>query len=126
MSEAKKPLEFRSEAARFVKFRHKLNISQVEMAEILETKQPNISAIERGVRPLTFEMLRKLRTKYKLNINWYITGQGTMLNEPEDKSTVIADISTIKKDYEDLSRLYDDLRGTVRKLVRDFYATDKD
>lgn len=124
MIEENKGGEFKAEAARFVKFRQKLQISQVEMAKTLETKQPNISKIEKGDRPLSFAMLRILRTKYKLNINWYITGQGTMLNDPEDKSTLMADISTIKKDYEDLSKLYDNLRITMQKLVRDFYSKD--
>jgi len=124
MIEENKGGEFNAEAARFVKFRQKLQISQVEMAKTLETKQPNISKIEKGDRPLSFAMLRILRTKYKLNINWYITGQGTMLNDPEDKSTLMADISTIKKDYEDLSKLYDNLRITMQKLVRDFYSKD--
>lgn len=116
--------DYRAEAARFVKFRKKLEISQVEVAKVLETKQPNISKIEKGERPLSFAMLRILRTKYKLNINWYITGQGQMLNDPEDKSTLMADISTIKKDYEDLSKLYDNMRITMQKLVRDFYSKD--
>jgi len=116
--------EYNAEAARFSKFRDKFQLSQVEVAKILETKQPNISKIEKGERPLTFSMLRVLRKKYNLNINWYITGQGTMLSEEEDKSTLLADISTIKKDYEDLSKLYDDLKTTVNKLVRDFYAKD--
>lgn len=122
MIEDVKEFDYRAEAARFVKFRKKLQISQVEVAKVLETKQPNISKIEKGERPLSFAMLRILRTKYKLNINWYITGQGQMLNDPEDKSTLIADMSTLKKDYEDLSKLYTNLKDTVYKLVRDFYA----
>ncbi|WP_160067489.1 helix-turn-helix domain-containing protein [Sphingobacterium bovisgrunnientis] len=121
---ALKEIEYNAEAARFVKFREKMELSQVEIAKILETKQPNISKIEKGERPLTFSMLRILRKKYKLNINWYITGQGTMLNEEEDKSTILADLATIKKDYEDLSKLYDNLRSTVNKLVRDVYSKD--
>lgn len=119
-----KEIEYNAEAARFIKFRDKLKLSQVDVATILETKQPNISKIEKGERPLTFSMLRILRKKYMLNINWYITGQGTMLNEEQDRSTMIADISTIKKDYDDLSKLYDDLKTTVNKLVRDVYAKD--
>lgn len=119
-----KPLEYRGEAARFLKFRKKMQISQVEMATILETKQPNISKIEKGERALAFSMLRVLRTKYKLNINWYITGQGTMISEEDDKSTILADLNTIRRDYEDLSKLYDDLKTTVGKLVRDFYSKE--
>lgn len=118
------PSEFKAEAARFIKFRHKMQLSQVEIAKILETKQPNISKIEKGERPLTFSMLRILREKFKININWYITGQGTMVSEQGDKSTIVADVGTLKKDYEDLSKLYDNLRSTVNKLVRDFYDKD--
>lgn len=119
-----KELLFKAEAARFVKFRERMELSQTDLAKILETKQPNISVIEKGGRPLTFAQLRILRKKYDLNINWYITGQGLMFSGENDKSTIVSDISTLKKDYDALFSLYDNLKTTVAKLVRDVYAKD--
>ncbi|TDS14784.1 helix-turn-helix domain-containing protein [Sphingobacterium paludis] len=116
-----KELSYKSEAARLVKFRKKHQISQVELAELLGTKQPYISRVEKGESPLMFHHLRILRNKYKFNINWYCTGQGTMISGEEDKSTLIADVTTVKKDYEDLGRQYDELKKIVYKLVRDVY-----
>jgi len=120
-----KTIEFREEAARLTKFRSKYQISQKELAETLGTKQPFISRTEKGENLLTFQHLRILRKKYNLNINWYCTGVGTMISGDEDKSSLISDVTTIKKDYEDLSKLYDDLKRVVYKLARDVYNTEK-
>lgn len=125
MNDNKPILGYREEAARLVKFRKKYQISQMDLAATLGTKQPFISRAEKGESPLTFQHLRILRKKYNLNINWYCTGLGTMISGEEDKSTLISDVTTIRKDYEDLSKNYDELKKIVYKLVRDFYGQEK-
>ena len=114
----KKSIEYNAEAARFIKFREKLQLSQTEIAKILETKQPNISKIEKGERPLTFTMLRILRKKYSLNINWYISGEGTMLNQDEKKSTLISDIGEMGKDISDIYKLLERKDKNINYLFK--------
>ncbi|KKO91780.1 hypothetical protein AAW12_08975 [Sphingobacterium sp. Ag1] len=125
MEEEKEGLGFKSEGARLMKFRLKMNLSQKEMSKILGTSQPVISFMEKGERPLTFAHLRILRKKFNFNINWYCTGMGAMQFTDENKSTLISDVSTIQKDYEDLSKQYDQLKKIVYKLVQDVYAKDE-
>ncbi|QQT43292.1 Predicted transcriptional regulator [Sphingobacterium multivorum] len=125
IEEEKEQLSFKSEGARLVKFRQKMNLSQKELATILGTKQPVISFMEKGERPLSFAHLRTLRKKFNFNINWYCTGMGAMQFTDENKSTLISDVNTIQKDYEDLSKQYDQLKKIVYKLVKDVYAKDE-
>ena len=85
MTSYNKPMEPRNqnhEGLRLKEFRVSKNISQKEMAEILECSQPNLSKIERGELGISRNMLDKLLNQFiELNHNWILFGSGEMIRE---------------------------------------------
>ncbi len=68
------------------RFRKENNIKQSEICEILGVKQPYISAIERGVRPLNEEQFRLLYNQYGDKLLPYkITERPIFENESAEK-----------------------------------------
>ncbi|SUJ18443.1 Helix-turn-helix domain [Sphingobacterium spiritivorum] len=117
-------LDYKGEASRLVRFREKFNFSQRSLAKEIGSHQPFITKVEKGETSLPVHYLKYLREKYKLNLNWYFTGVGNMLLIEEDKSTLLSDLSEIKKDYNDLWAQYEELKRIVHKLVKDVYSKD--
>ena len=66
---------------RLKEFRKENKISQLDLAEALNTKQSSISKIENGKLLPTIENMKDLNIKYKLDLNWLITGQKTLENK---------------------------------------------
>lgn len=125
MIDEKMVIDYGGEAARLVRFRKHLKLSQNKFAKEIGAHQPFIAKVEKGLQTsLPVHYLVYLRKKYNLNLNWYFTGQGKMIQEEDDKSTLVSDLSTIKKDYEDLWKQLESLKKTVHKLASDFYAKD--
>lgn len=121
MSDKPYVIDYKGEAARLVKFREKFDFSQNKFAKEIGSHQPFIAKVEKGETTLPIHYLKYLRQKYNLNLDWYFTGKGKMIIDEDEKSTLISDLSTIKKDYDDLWKQFDEMRKTLHKLVRDFY-----
>jgi transcriptional regulator with XRE-family HTH domain len=69
---------------RLKKIRKYLGKTQIQMAIALKTSQSYLSAIERGEKDLSRSLLVNLARELPgLNVNWLLTGDGEMLNDPE-------------------------------------------
>jgi transcriptional regulator with XRE-family HTH domain len=70
---------------RLKEFRKFKNISQKELAEILECSQPNLSKIENGDIGVSKSLSEKLFNEFMdLNPSWLLLGSGFMLQKPYD------------------------------------------
>ena len=64
---------------RFKSIRIALKFTQVEFANQLDgVTQANITDIERGRVKIPIDILYKLHEKWNININWLLSGKGTM------------------------------------------------
>jgi len=69
----------KTQGNRLKKIRLRLNLSQVDLAMILESTQSHVSSIEIGRSTINVSHLaRLLLHNPRININWYITGDGEM------------------------------------------------
>ena len=66
---------------RLKEFRKNLNITVEELSQNVDVKPRTIGGYERGEREPSFDYLRKLSSIYHLNLNWLLTGEGTMYGE---------------------------------------------
>ncbi len=62
--------------------RQKLGLSQKEMADKINIQQAQYSRYEIGTSPST-EILEKLIKQFNININYLLTGEGSMFITPE-------------------------------------------
>jgi transcriptional regulator with XRE-family HTH domain len=61
-----------------------LNLTQQEMADILELPKSRIVDIERGAtKHISPEIAEKLEEKYNISSRWLLFGKGSMYLEPE-------------------------------------------
>ncbi|MCE5348190.1 MAG: LexA family transcriptional regulator [Bacteroidales bacterium] len=75
-------------ALRLKKLREEKNLNQVEFASLIGTSQAAISHYERCEREPTADILAKIADKLNVNLNWLLTGEGSMFQEliPVDSS----------------------------------------
>ena len=78
---------------RIKQIRLSMNINQTSYAELTNTSQSNISKYERGELKPTLEFLISLHEKLNVNINWVLTGKGSMFNHDVQSDI---DIDSIK------------------------------
>jgi len=65
-----------------------LKLSQEKLAEILGVKRNTLSNWERGENEMNYEAMHILYTKFGVNINWLLTGEGSMfVKSPQEKET---------------------------------------
>ena len=67
--------------------RQKLMLSQQDLANILNVNQKTISHWEQARNEPSIKALRTLCSKFNINLNWLLTGEGEMFKE--DKKTRI-------------------------------------
>ncbi len=71
---------------RIKEIRQKIFVSQSNMEDCLNLSRNTLSAYERGKAFFKPHTLQLLASKYNININWLLTGQGNMLLSDEDKA----------------------------------------
>jgi len=69
---------------RLKKLREHLDLSQQSMADQLEILVTTLSKYERGVVIPTSTFLTKLHSLFSVNLNWLITGNGTMFLDTDN------------------------------------------
>ncbi|MFC1490468.1 XRE family transcriptional regulator [Candidatus Latescibacterota bacterium] len=69
---------------RILEIRKTFNLSQLQLAELLETTQSNLSRIEKGLQPISSVYISLLETKLNVNKKWLIQGQKPIFNEKID------------------------------------------
>jgi len=65
-----------------------LKLSQEKLAEILGVKRNTLSNWERGENEMNYEAMLILYNKFGVNINWLLTGEGSMFVNPPQKEHV--------------------------------------
>lgn len=75
-------------ALRLKKLRKEKNLNQSEFASLIGTSQANISRYEKGEIIPSSDFLSKIADKLGVNLNWLLTGKGSMFQEliPVDSS----------------------------------------
>jgi transcriptional regulator with XRE-family HTH domain len=68
--------------------RASLNLRQNQFAQKLEVSQSFLSYIEKGQRKPSFEFLLSLLSNLKVNLHWFLTGQGEMFNRDDAEGTL--------------------------------------
>lgn len=112
--------------------RERMGITQAEVGEKLGIQSQHVSKYERGETVPTWENLIKLIDLYDVNINWLLTGKGSMFLSPvnyslqgEKELTAVRDIEPdsqieeiiieLRKDFDLKSLIYDYVKN-YRKL----------
>lgn len=67
-----------NEASRLRELRNTLNRTQGEMADVFGIRTQSYGSYERGVNSMRYETLKILVEHFKVNANWFITGEGNM------------------------------------------------
>lgn len=70
---------------RIKEIRQKIFVSQSNMEDCLNLSRNTLSAYERGKAFFKPHTLQLLSSKYNVDINWLLTGQGNMLLSDNDK-----------------------------------------
>ena len=66
--------------------RERMGITQAELGNKLGIQSQHVSKYERGKTVPTWENLIKLNERYDVNINWLLTGKGSMFLSPVNYS----------------------------------------
>ena len=69
---------------RIKKFRSYLELNQTQFANELNITQQAVQRVESDNGNFNIETLEKLNTSFGLNINWFLTGNGSMFNKPKN------------------------------------------
>ncbi len=80
---------------RIKKVRKKLSLTQKEFAVALSIPHTSISRYELGSVKPSFDILSKIGQQYKINLNWLLTGDGTMFNTPIDLDPEKANVNVM-------------------------------
>lgn len=68
---------------RIKKIRITLGLSTIKMAEKLGIPSRTLGGYERGERTPSIELLAQLYKVFNININWFVSGEGEMINPPK-------------------------------------------
>jgi transcriptional regulator with XRE-family HTH domain len=69
----------KAQGGRLKKIRLHLGLSQIDFAILLESTQSHVSKIEKGKASISVDLFSRLLSHNpRININWYITGDGEM------------------------------------------------
>lgn len=81
---------------RMKELRKSLCLSQEEFGELIGLKKSGVCSIESGTRRVTEKHLKMLQQSgYSINVNWILTGEGSMFLETDRKERVKKFIDTV-------------------------------
>lgn len=66
--------------------RNELNLSAQKLADKIGSTQVTVSNYETGKYKPSFEFMEALHNSLNVNLNWFVSGQGTMFNEQPKES----------------------------------------
>jgi len=70
---------------RLVALREALHLNQSNLATMLDIKRPTLAGYEKGTFPPSTDFMVKIREAYGVNIDWLLTGEGSMFLRREPK-----------------------------------------
>lgn len=100
---------------RFKQVRKKQGYTQQQFASKLDTNQQGVADIESGRKNPGIEILEKIHTIFKVNLNWLVVGTGKMKQEYGEKEEIRFSVSEPPADYQ-TSKLLE----AQEKLIRQY------
>jgi transcriptional regulator with XRE-family HTH domain len=96
--------------------------NQIEAAKQLGVSQGTVSNIFIRKRPPSPKVLRTLMTKFHMNQDWLVTGEGSPVRngEPEKKKSLMLDLGTLQAEIESLThqmRIYEVNQNHLFKVI---------
>lgn len=94
---------------RLLELRKTLNLNQVEFGSKVNLSQSSITALEKGVRPLTQRVVSDICRVYNVSEDWLRNGEGPMFRPPKGINNEFAALAAelIKDDTEDAEWIKD-------------------
>jgi len=81
------------------KIRQDQRLTLSKLAELLNTSHSYISEIENGKKSLSLNLIMSLSAKCKVNVNWLLTGEGSMYRQEKERpSNGIVNIADIPRE----------------------------
>ncbi|MDY0388294.1 MAG: helix-turn-helix domain-containing protein [Candidatus Cloacimonadales bacterium] len=109
---------------RFKEIRTELKLNQTAFSAKLRLTQSAVSQIEKNIITPSSDVLINISQTYKININWLLTGTGEMFlsagKEPEDKQEDNSELLSLKKRYDQLERVYNDLKKSIDQSEKEY------
>lgn len=103
--------------ARLISFRLKhVEKSQRKAAALIEIPQTTLSRYESGERGLNLEILHAYVSKFHLNSNWAVTGEGEQRRINEPKSTLVTNIADLSLEMASLKKYIKVMEARQNKL----------
>src|SRR5690606_6609617 len=113
------------EAKRFKAFRLALNLTQLELGEILGRDRTHIQKFEDGTRRIQLKDVKTMHIKLGLSYEWFYHGEGNMKYLPE-KESLMRDIKTYETTQKLLEIKVEQLDQYLKKLTAEFDAAFAD
>lgn len=116
-------------AVRIRKFRKEQKLTQRELGEILGINFQHVSKYERGEFIPTSENLIKFHRHFSLNINWLLTGEGSMYLDPnpeaykiteDEANQVIRDEDAVLGEIIEVLRKNEKLKTAIYEFIKSF------
>lgn len=95
---------------RLKEIRRELGMNQTEFADSLGIRQAAYSLIETGKKPLAKRYIKTICALYKINENWFLSGEGEMWEEPTSEQELV----------ELYRKMPANLQKTLVNVARDF------
>lgn len=112
------------EAKQLRVFRKAENLTQDELAKILNKTQATIQKYESGEILVPSEIVKKLHEKLQMHYDWWYEKTGPR-KSVSTKKNLVRDINAMENDLALLNQKYNQLEALMKKLYRDFYAKQK-
>ncbi len=106
------------ESKRFKKFRQSLGLTQIQMADVLSTKQTIVSKYESGSLQIPLEVVKILRLQYNLNYEWFFHGVGKMKIDGVERNTITTDLKNLLLDNDLTKKKLEQFQRDLIKLIR--------
>jgi len=111
---------------RLRQIREHYHLSQTSFGKRLDIQYQHVSKYERGESVPTWENLIKLIRYFNVNVNWLLTGEGTIFQKPESDEPDQDNFSRSFGDEEFSLEDYLKTDQNLRRVLSDFVMKYKD
>lgn len=117
-------------ADRLKVLRKSLKMTQIEIANIINSSNGHVSDMEKGRKNITDSTMDLLDLKLNVNIDWLRSGKGEMFKELLEEDETAAYVSELLEDgdnplyviIKDIMRTYSELNPKSQAVLREFSA----